>query len=145
MRENTNDLNQNASGTVEDVDDDENNFRSIRSRAQQQEETMDDENHLDDEQPNMLLTEDGGNNNSNSVTLGGQQTLFLAEDEKPVPTNTAYQLQDIDENAIMEKHSSVQQILELLCLLGAGYWRLCQVSTRNTIMALLRFYSLFLD
>lgn len=34
-----------------------------------------------------------------------------------------------EENAMMDRHSHVQDILELFCLLGAGYWRLCQVRT----------------
>jgi len=35
---------------------------------------------------------------------------------------------DLEEDIVMEKHDgAVQSILELFCLLGAGYWRLCQV------------------
>jgi hypothetical protein len=32
-----------------------------------------------------------------------------------------------EEEVIMNHHNNVEQILELFCLLGAGYWRLCQV------------------
>ena len=35
----------------------------------------------------------------------------------------------LEENVIMEKYdTSVQNILELFSLLGAAYWKLCQVS-----------------
>ena len=82
----------------------------------------------DSEQPNiMMMTEESG----------GQSSSFLVENEKPITdtaANNAASHQDIvlalEEDAIMEKHDgSVQKILELFCLMGAGYWRLCQVGT----------------
>ena len=76
-----------------------------------------------------MMAED--NNNASGSALGGHKSSFLAEDEKPTTANNHYQ-DDIsialEEDAIMEKHTAVQHILELFCLLGAGYWRLCQVS-----------------
>ena len=127
MRENTNDLNH-SSGSVVD-DDDENNFRRPRSRSQQDGEDddlgMDDENLPDDDQPIMMMAEE------NAGSVAANNNTGVQEDRKPV---TIHQYQSevpvaLDEDAIMEKHAMVQKILETFCLLGAGYWRLCQVST----------------
>lgn len=55
--------------------------------------------------------------------------------EKPVAeTGTSNQeiAVALEEDAMMEKHDgSVKKILELFCLMGAGYWRLCQVGFTN--------------
>ena len=49
--------------------------------------------------------------------------------ETPALTKeTSAATDEMKEEEIMNHHSNVEQILELLCLLGAGYWRLCQVS-----------------
>jgi len=38
-----------------------------------------------------------------------------------------------DEEIRLDRHGSVQQILELLCLMGAGYWKLCQYRCREAL------------
>ena len=134
MRENTNDLNQSSSTALEH-DDEENTYRPLRSRSQQDGEAggqpMDDENenHPDDERSNMMMAEENGTTPNTQVNGGGQTSLFLAEDEKPVSTieHQSDVVVDEDEDALMERQAAVQQILELFCLMGAGYWRLCQV------------------
>jgi hypothetical protein len=126
MRENTNDLNHSSSSAVDD--DDENTFRRPRSRSQPDGEDddlgMDDENHPDDDQHSMMMAEENAGGVAANNNTGAQ------EDRKPV-TVRHYQndvTAALDEDAIMEKHTMVQKILELFCVLGAGYWRLCQVS-----------------
>lgn len=142
MRENTIDLNQsNSSALEDDDDDDENNFRPVVSRGHDGVEDtdlgMDNENHRDDEQPNvMMMTEDNANN-GNSAGVG-QHSSFLAEENVKPPVSFAANNDDedgeLDENLMMEKHGAVLQILELLCLLGAGYWRLCQVRVHSNLL-----------
>jgi hypothetical protein len=126
MRENTNDLNQSNGGSLEDEEDE--NFRPIVSRGPGDDLgsdlAIDNENHPDDEPPNRMMTEDSVST-TNGVNLE-QQLPHLAEDGKP-PGSLAIQLGELAEDTIIERHSAVQHILELLCLLGAGYWRLCQV------------------
>jgi hypothetical protein len=123
MRENTNDLNQTSSSVLED-NDGENDFHRGGEGVDL---CMDDENHPDDDQPSSMLAEDNA-----TGTHGGHQSSFVTEEEKPYPfavnlVGTEGELDD--EDAIIERHGAVQRILELLCLLGAGYWRLCQVSS----------------
>ena len=43
--------------------------------------------------------------------------------------------EEMKEEEIMNHHNNVEKVLELLCLLGAGYWRLCQVSTLLRVRA----------
>lgn len=40
---------------------------------------------------------------------------------------SAPDVEDMKEDEIINHHQNVEHILELFCLLGAGYWRLCQV------------------
>lgn len=149
MRENTNDLNQTNSSTLEnDSDDDENNFRPVISRGRDGGETedrgMDAENHPDDEQRNMMMTDDHAPTGANAT----QQPSLLAEDEKLDSFANSHNRIDGDpaeEEAMIEKQGSVQEILELLCLLGAGYWRLCQVSLSNEVGCLLGILSIFIS
>lgn len=74
----------------------------------------------DSEQSNiMMMTDDNAGRSSSST-------------EKP-PSGNDENAQEIaaalEEDAMMEKHDdSIKKILELFCLMGAGYWRLCQVS-----------------
>jgi anaphase-promoting complex subunit 3 len=65
------------------------------------------------------------------------------DNEKPMKTpflekntTTAHDEDNIieeQEDAIMDRHSAVKQVLELMCLLGAGYWRLCQYRCRDAL------------
>lgn len=136
MRENNHDLNQSNGAALEDDDDEENNFRPLRSRSQQDGEgvgqSMDaeNENQPDDERSNMMTEENVTSTANNTImTGGGHPSSFLPEDEKPVSSIEHHSdiIVDEDEDAILERQAAVQQILELFCLLGAGYWRLCQV------------------
>jgi hypothetical protein len=126
IHENINDLVQNNGRSLEDDEDE--NFRPVVSRRQGEDMDMVNQNHPDDEQPNMMVTEDNANS-YNDVNLG-QQSSSLAEDVK-LPVMLAGHRKDaigeLAEDTLIEKYSAVQQILDLLCLLGAGYWRLCQV------------------
>lgn len=38
-----------------------------------------------------------------------------------------------EEETILDRHGAVQNILELLCLMGAGYWKLCQYRCREAL------------
>ena len=74
----------------------------------------------DSEQSNIVMMTDDNAGRSSSST------------EKP-PSGNDENAQEIaaalEEDAMMEKHDdSIKKILELFCLMGAGYWRLCQVS-----------------
>ena len=133
-----------TAGTDEDdqlvVEDEENyHYRSITGRPllgrlEGEENVVMDHHGVnqhrtdDSEQPNiMMMTEDGNSDNQ-----------ILAENEKPATAiseanNNAASHRELtmalEEDIVMEKHDgAVQSILELFCLLGAGYWRLCQVS-----------------
>ena len=76
----------------------------------------------DSEQPNiMMMTEESGGRLFNEKTPSG----IVAADNGASNQEIT---QALEEDAMMEKHDgSIQNILELLCLMGAGYWRLCQV------------------
>jgi anaphase-promoting complex subunit 3 len=52
---------------------------------------------------------------------------------------SAPDVEDMKEDEIMNHHKNVEQILELICLLGAGYWRLCQVCKFMYMMELVDF------
>ena len=62
---------------------------------------------------------------------GQDESQEQQEQEKQVATpaldNEKANIDNSDEASMMDRHSAVQEILELFCLLGAGYWRLCQV------------------
>jgi hypothetical protein len=128
IKEKRNEINHNTNGVEDDdhfvVEEDE-NFDHRRLAQDREENGFVVEGLEDLEQPNVM-TDDSIN-----VLMG--QSPSLADDEKPVlaTSHGAYN-QDVVvalEDEIMEKHGSVQQILELFCLLGASYWRLCQVRT----------------
>jgi len=122
------------------VEDEENYRRRIISgrppRGQQEgaeNVIMDNQVRVDDsEQPNtMMMTEESGG-----------QSLLSSENEKPTteittgPDGGSHQniALAIEENAMMDKHDgSIQKILELFCLMGAGYWRLCQFRCREAL------------
>jgi anaphase-promoting complex subunit 3 len=38
-----------------------------------------------------------------------------------------------NEQALLDRHGGVENILELLCLMGAGYWKLCQYRCREAM------------
>ncbi|KAL3911010.1 MAG: hypothetical protein SGILL_007454 [Bacillariaceae sp.] len=128
MRENTNDLNQSNSAGMENLDE-QHNFRPLWPRSQQGDEGtgMDDENHLED---GHLLGDDVG---TLPTAIGGDIGQPGSLPPEDVKSFSAAQHQSSaaamveEEEALMERHSAVQQILELFCLMGAGYWRLCQV------------------
>jgi len=143
-----NGTNSATAGTDEDdqllIEDEENyHHRSINSRRLLGRQEGDDnvvmdhhdvnQHRTDDsEQPNiMMMTEESDSNNR-----------ILTENEKPaignVEANNHVPHQEIamtlEEDNSMEKHDgSVQKILELFCLLGAGYWRLCQFKCRDSL------------
>jgi hypothetical protein len=87
------------------------------------------ENHPDDEQPNMMIAEENEATTNTNIGNGSHQSSYLAEDEKATASVEQHSdvVVDEDEDALLERQAAVQQILELFCLLGAGYWRLCQV------------------
>lgn len=43
---------------------------------------------------------------------------------------------EMKEEEILNFHNNVEKVLELLCLLGAGYWRLCQYRCREALQLL---------
>lgn len=113
--------------------EDEENFRnrSINGRpplGQHEGEGVD-----DSEQPNfMMMTEESG----------GRSSSFLVRNQKPLSGTLAADdgapnqkiVQALEEDAMMEKHDgSIKNILELLCLMGAGYCRLCQFRCREAL------------
>ena len=130
-----------SAGTDEDdqlvVEDEENyHYRSITSRPllgrQEGEENVVMDHHGvnqhrtdDSEQPNiMMMTEDG---NSDNQILAENEKPAIAEANRSAASHRELTM-DLEEDIVMEKHDgAVQSILELFCLLGAGYWRLCQV------------------
>lgn len=38
-----------------------------------------------------------------------------------------------EEDVLIDRQGAVQEILQLLCMIGAGYWRLCQVSFKECV------------
>lgn len=121
MRENTNDINHNMNIMADDdhllVEDDE-NFDHRRLGQEGEENTVVVEGLEDLEPPDNVMTSGGGE-------MHAGPSSYFDEDEKPLipPGHNAH-----DQDAVLAvEEGCVQQILELLCLLGAGYWRLCQV------------------
>jgi hypothetical protein len=57
-----------------------------------------------------------------------QQPQQQQEDEKPIPTSNVHPEEPEDG---MDNHQAVQAILENLCMMGAAFWRLCQVCIQN--------------
>lgn len=156
MRENTNDLNQSTSSCGEGLalslsgrvpsasSEDEENRHQIPSDEILigNDETPHDEN--DDEQPDLddngddiVLDDDDDDDDPEHQRRPWRQ----ATDVKPTTTfRKGYNAQEhlaeiMDEDTVMEQHSCVQQILELLCLVGAGYWRLCQFRCTDALQA----------
>lgn len=87
----------------------------------------------------LFMTSENKTNNTKPETHGNrlddrqEEPQEQEEQEKEISTPglTAEKREvndDHDEDAIIDRHGAVQQILELFCLLGAGYWKLCQVS-----------------
>jgi hypothetical protein len=67
------------------------------------------------------------------------------DQEKPVATpalTTTSTMVEEEEDVMMDRHSAVQEILEVLCMLGAGYWRLCQVRNSRRLESEKMFASL---
>lgn len=146
MRENTNDLNQNVTGRESFggsvarggpavPTEDEENFR----RPPSDEIVIDrgdnphDEN--DDEQPTL---DDDDDDDDDVLVEDPENQQHQPHDEKPVNMSTKGTNQQelaiaMEEDAIMDRHGCVQQILELFCLMGAGYWRLCQFRCREAL------------
>lgn len=126
IRVNTNDLNYTSTIIG---DDGESSFDPTESRTQYIVDgrgfDIHRENHSDEEQLNMMITEENG---IPHAVPGIQEQSVTAFDAKPVLSSQCQMGLLMDEQAIIESHTAVKQILELLCLLGAGYWRLCQVS-----------------
>jgi hypothetical protein len=125
MRENTNDFNHNMNIMADDdrllVEDDE-NYDHRRLGQDGEENNIVVEGLEDLEQTDNAMAGDGAD------THVGPCSSF-DDDEKPVlvPGHNSH---DQDTILAMEERC-VQHILELLCLLGAGYWRLCQVRHGN--------------
>jgi hypothetical protein len=135
MRENTNGINHNLNGLEDDdhvlLEDDENYDR--RRLGQDGGENNFVVEGLEDLEESNVMTDDGSK-------IHGGPPSFLVGDEKTVLANSPGAGNNdvasaMDEDIVMDKHGSVQQILELFCLLGAGYWRLCQVSNVSLFVA----------
>ena len=85
------------------------------------------------EQPStMMATEENGDRLS-SFLVGNQKPRRRAVVADNSVSNEELN-QALEEDAMMEKHDgSILKILELFCVMGAGYWRLCQVGTHTQI------------
>eukprot|EP00980_Cylindrotheca_fusiformis_P001974 scaffold443_cov125-Cylindrotheca_fusiformis.AAC.23 len=77
-----------------------------------------------------------------NVNFGEDQQLSSHKDEEHdksimdtpgLEKESSPDVEDEKEEEIMNHHNNVEQILELLCLLGAGYWRLCQYRCRESL------------
>jgi hypothetical protein len=44
----------------------------------------------------------------------------------------------VEEDVLIDRHGSVQEILELFCMIGTGYWKLCQVRHFSYILIVLQ-------
>jgi hypothetical protein len=69
---------------------------------------------------------DFGEDQHGSLQNEEEQDKLLME-TPGLEKESAPDAEDMKEDEIMNHHKNVEQILELMCLLGAGYWRLCQV------------------
>lgn len=106
--------------------EDEENYRHRSTNGRPPRGQHEGEGPEDSEQSNiMMMTDD----------TVGRSSSFMAGTEKPQSgtDENGESTQEIavasEEDAMMEKHDdSIKKILELFCLMGAGYWRLCQVS-----------------
>jgi hypothetical protein len=102
--------------------EDEENYRHRGINGRPPLSQHDGEGVDDSEQPNiMMMTEESGGRLFNEKPPSGIVTADNGASNQEFT-------QALEEDAMMEKHDgSIQKILELLCLMGAGYWRLCQV------------------
>jgi hypothetical protein len=126
MRENTNDINHNMNIMADDdnllVEDDE-NFDHRRLGQDGEENTIVLEGLEDLEQPDNEMT-------GNGTEMPAGPSSSFDDEEKPL-VEAVHNIND--PNVILAvDEGCVQQILELLCMLGAGYWRLCQVRSYST-------------
>jgi hypothetical protein len=67
---------------------------------------------VEDDEPDMEQEQSQGDTQENQTTTIKRTVEYTAE---------------VDEDRLVDNHGAVEEILELLCLLGAGYFRLCQV------------------
>ena len=76
----------------------------------------------DDDEPDMQDEHQDGQQekreNSTTATLKHEETAMATDDPYGYTQH---------EDQLADEHSGVQEILELLCVLGAAWWRLCQV------------------
>jgi hypothetical protein len=124
-------------------DEDEENYRHRSINGRPPLVHHEGEGADDSEQPSiMMMTEESG----------GRLSSYLVGNEKPLSGAAAADnsasnqeiAQALEEDAMMERHDgSIQKILELLCLMGAGYWRLCQVSLIIQCISLVETHRLF--
>jgi len=113
-------MRQNLRRTNSDADEDEENYRHRSINGRPPLGQHDGDGADDSEQSNiMMMTEDSGGQLP-SHAVGNEKADHSASNQEITLA--------LEEDAMMEKHEgSIQKILELLCLMGAGYWRLCQV------------------
>ena len=120
---------RNRNNSDADADDqlhveDEENYRHRSTNGRPPLGQHEGEGPDDSEQSNIMMMTDEG---------GGRSSSFIAGTEKPFSgsvgeDNNKKKSVVTEEDAMMEKHDdSIKKILELFCLMGAGYWRLCQV------------------
>jgi anaphase-promoting complex subunit 3 len=86
-----------------------------------------------EEEDEIVLNRSSRSTEDDSQPGDDRETKFLESPglEKEGPTGTEG-LADEEEN-ILDRHGAVQNILELLCLIGAGYWKLCQYRCREAL------------
>ena len=125
LSENKN-VTQNLRRTNSDADEDEENYRHRSINGRPPLGQHDGDGADDSEQSNiMMMTEDSGGRLP-SHAVGNEKADHSASNQEITLA--------LEEDAMMEKHEgSIQKILELLCLMGAGYWRLCQVGISQNI------------
>ena len=76
----------------------------------------------------------GGDDQQGSMDENEQEQDKQKQMETPALTKESSAVtEEMKEEEIMNHHNNVEKVLELLCLLGAGYWRLCQVSTESIL------------
>mmetsp|Transcript_17650 Transcript_17650/g.40705 ORF Transcript_17650/g.40705 Transcript_17650/m.40705 type:complete len:944 (-) Transcript_17650:137-2968(-) len=114
------------------VEDEENhNHRSMNGRpplSQHEAEPID----IPEQRNTMMTTEENGDRLPSFLVGNLKPQIRSVVADNCVSDEELNQA--LEEDAMMEKHDgSIQRILELFCLMGAGYWRLCQFHCRESL------------
>ena len=104
-------------------------FHSENKTNNNQLEDLDD----DDNDDEIVLSRSSRTEDESVLVQKQDKSSAFQKQDNPTATDSQSELAMDEDDTMLDRHGGVEKILELLCLVGAGYWKLCQYRCREAL------------